>query len=120
MCLERPDMNLSKNLIPLVLLLLGLTSPAWAQLDSRLVGNWGSSSGAQIVISYPNEDNTNLVLLSVNGGTPIRAELEGGDMDSIILTYTARGSTMKGYYDPVVKEISIYEGYKKYSTWKRR
>ncbi len=113
-------MSLNKNLNLFLLLLLSLTSLAWAQLDSRLVGNWVSSSGAQVVISYPNEDNTNLVLLSVNGGAPIRAELEGGDMDSIIMTYKAGGSTMKGYYDPVIKEISIYDGDKEYSTWKRR
>lgn len=113
-------MSLSKKLNFPLLLLLCLTGLTWAQLDSRLVGNWVSSSGARIVISYPNEDNTNLVLLSVNGGAPIRAALDGGDMDSIIMTYATGGSTMKGYYDPVIKEINVYEGDKRYSTWKRR
>lgn len=94
---------------------------AFAQLDSRVVGNWVSSSGANIKIDYPNEDNTNLVLISINGGAPIRATLEGGDMDSVIMTYRlSNGSVMTGYLNPMTKEISLYEKDTEYSTWKRR
>lgn len=101
--------------------MLCLALGAQAQLDSRLVGDWVSSSGASIEIDYPNEDNTEVVTLSINGGSPIRATLEGADMDSIIMRYrTHNGSMMEGYYDPQSKEISIYEKDKQYSTWTRR
>ena len=102
-------------------LLFALTFVALAQLDSRVVGKWVSSSGAQINITYPNEDNTEVVSLSINGGAPIRATLEGGDMDSIIMRYrSSDGSKMEGYLDPQTNDISVYHGDKHYSTWKRR
>ena len=102
----------------IVLLLLSLSLVALAELDSRIIGQWVSSSGARIQIQYPSE-NEELVHLTINGGAPIQARLEGGDMDSLILKYTSGGSRMEGYFDPQTHEISVYEGNKQYSTWKK-
>ena len=105
----------------MVCLVFSLSLSALAQLDSRLVGQWVSSSGATIKIDYPNEDTTEVVTLSINGGPPIRATLEGADMDSIIMKYrSGNGSMMEAYYDPQSKEISVYEKDKHYSTWTRK
>jgi hypothetical protein len=118
---EGRSMTRSRTFQLLVCLIFSLSLTALAQLDSRLVGKWVSSSGAIIEIGYPNEDTTIVVTLSINGGQPIRATLEGGDMDSIIMKYrSSNGSMMEGYYDPQSKEISVYEKDKHYSTWTRK
>jgi hypothetical protein len=111
----------SRVLQLVVFLVFSFSLTALAQLDSRLVGQWVSSSGAAIEIGYPNEDTTEVVTLSINGGAPIRATLEGGDMESIIMKYrSSNGSMMEGYYDPQTKKINVYENNKQYSTWTRK
>lgn len=112
-------MNLSKHLF-FIALLLALTTQAWAEPDTRAIGTWVSTSGAKIGISFPDSYNDNLVHLSINGGAPIRAALEGGDMDSFSLTYKSGGSLMRAHFNPMTKIITVYDGDKEYSTWKKR
>ena len=98
-----------------------LCSTATAEWDSRVVGDWVSSSGAKIKIDYANEDTTVVVSLSINGGAPIRTTLEGSDMDGIILTYRVpSGSIIKGYLNAETKQISVFEKDKQIGTWSKR
>ena len=88
------------------------------------VGRLGYASDIARAVQFLVADDATFITgstLSINGGSPIRATLEGADMDSIIMRYrTHNGSMMEGYYDPQSKEISIYEKDKQYSTWTRR
>lgn len=112
-----------KNFKQLILpFIICLSLAAFGQeMDTRMVGDWVSSSGAKIKIDYANEDTTQAVSISINGGAPIRASLEGADMDSIIMRYrTEDGSVMRGFLNPMTREITLYEGDREYSKWTRR
>lgn len=108
-----------KFLAQILLLLLTLSLTAYAQLDERLVGRWRSSSGAIVEIKHPKVGNGEYTKLVINGSTHLDGQVEYGDMDSLILTYTSGGSVMKAYLDPQTKIITVYHGDEEYATWKK-
>lgn len=103
----------------LLLLLLILPLTVSAQLDERLVGRWKSSTGAIVEIRHPRVGDGSYTKMIINGSTELDGQVEYGDMDSLILTYSSSGTEMKAYYDPQTKLITVYEGDQEYAEWRK-